>query len=307
MVDGQTIVNLPLFTLNPNLQVAGYWTSALPAGYSNTIEILASGKVPGVLEPGESITVPVYYAGMQQPWNFSESHFDFSLQSYTQSDSTAVDWASLGTSLRPPGMSDAAWNVVYAGLTSQVGGTWGGFVKAMDDNANYLGRLGENVTDVTKLWQFSIEQAEGLSPVGTLSSQTDLSQPSSGNQLQFTREYANSLVSRNTLGPLGYGWTDNWQYSLSVGSDGTVTVTMPSGQQRVFQPDSRSNGLLCRAGGPRDPGGAGRWCLPARRGRWYDRGVQCRRLARRHPGRRRESRHRRLHQRPTHRLDGVIG
>ena len=58
-VDGQTITNLPLFTLNPALQVSGYWTSALPAGYSHTVQILATGtEVPGWLEPGESITVP---------------------------------------------------------------------------------------------------------------------------------------------------------------------------------------------------------------------------------------------------------
>ena len=49
----------------PRAVVSGFWTSAIPQGYSNTVEILASGKVPGVLEPGESVTVPVYYAGMQ--------------------------------------------------------------------------------------------------------------------------------------------------------------------------------------------------------------------------------------------------
>ncbi len=63
--------------------------------------------------------------------------------------------------------------------------------------------------------------------------------PSAGLALEFTRQYTNSITSRNTFGPLGYGWTDNWNYSLAVGSDGTVTVTMPSGQERIFQPDSR--------------------------------------------------------------------
>ncbi len=118
----------------------------------------------------------------------------------------------------------------------------------MDDNATYLGRLGEDVTDVTSLWQFEIEQAEGLSPVGTLASQADISVPSAGDLLDFTRQFANSLLTRNTLGPFGYGWTDNWQYSLAVGSDGTVTVTMPSGQERVFQPDSRSAAYFSQPG-----------------------------------------------------------
>ncbi len=39
-------------------------------------------------------------------------------------------------------------------------------------------------------------------------------------------------IARDTIGPLGYGWSEDWQYSLSVASDGTVTVTMPSGEQR---------------------------------------------------------------------------
>ena len=71
--------NLPLFTLNPALVVSGFWTSSIPEGYANSIEILATGKeVPGYLEPGESITVPVYYAGMQQPYSRDKS-FKFQL------------------------------------------------------------------------------------------------------------------------------------------------------------------------------------------------------------------------------------
>ncbi len=84
----------PLMTLNPALVVSGYWTSAIPQGYSNTVEILASGKeVPGWLEPGESITVPVYYAGMQQPWS-SDTSFQFELDVFPPKDKQTIDWAS---------------------------------------------------------------------------------------------------------------------------------------------------------------------------------------------------------------------
>ncbi len=102
-INGQTIINLPLFTLNPALVVSGYWTASLPAGYSNTVEILASGKVPGVLEPGESVTVPVYYAGMQQPWSFAETQFDFQVSVFNSQVDTTVDWSSLECGLQPPG------------------------------------------------------------------------------------------------------------------------------------------------------------------------------------------------------------
>ena len=114
VVDGQTIINKPLLTLNPALVVSGYWTSAIPEGYSNSVEILASGnEVPGWLEPGESVTVPVYYAGMQQPWNFAETSFQFTLDYYTQHDTTALDWSSLQASLQPPGISNTAWSAIF--------------------------------------------------------------------------------------------------------------------------------------------------------------------------------------------------
>ena len=52
LLESSVADDLPLFTLNKSLVVSGFWTSAIPQGYSNTVEILASGKVPGVLEPG---------------------------------------------------------------------------------------------------------------------------------------------------------------------------------------------------------------------------------------------------------------
>ncbi|MFI5457017.1 MAG: RHS repeat-associated core domain-containing protein, partial [Isosphaerales bacterium] len=235
-------INIPLMTLNPALQVSGYWTSSVPAGYSTSIEVLASGKVPGMLEPGESVKVPVYYAGMlRSSWDFSPpgNKFDFRLQVFPAGDKTESNLSSLKSSLQPSGISSAAWSAIFADMVSQIGPTWGDYITMLDDEASYLGNLGENVTDVSQLWQFAIMQANGLSPVPILSDATDISVPSAGLALDFSRQFANSIISRDTAGPLGSGWTDNWQYSLAVGSDGTITVTMPSGQQRIFQPDSR--------------------------------------------------------------------
>ncbi|MEK7674817.1 MAG: LamG-like jellyroll fold domain-containing protein [Verrucomicrobiota bacterium] len=58
-------------TLQDHRLVEGFWTSAQPEGFSHSIQILASGNTPGVLQPGESVQVPVYYAGWQQPWDFT--------------------------------------------------------------------------------------------------------------------------------------------------------------------------------------------------------------------------------------------
>ncbi len=166
----------PLLTLNPALVVSGYWTSAIPEGYSNSVEILASGtEVPGWLEPGESITVPVYYAGMQQPWTVSRASFQFNARRTTLSTTrrpsigAACKRASSrrGSPTRPGRRSSAA-------STSQLGDTWGGYVTMLDDEASYLGQLGEDVTDVSELWAFAVMQADGLTPTPVLASVTDL-------------------------------------------------------------------------------------------------------------------------------------
>jgi hypothetical protein len=57
--DGTTTAKA-LLTMDPALVTSGFWTSALPAGFSHTVQILASGATPGVLQPGESERIPVY-------------------------------------------------------------------------------------------------------------------------------------------------------------------------------------------------------------------------------------------------------
>ena len=56
--------------------------------------------------------------------------------------------------------------------------------------------------------------------------------------------YAESITGRDATGPLGMGWSTSWQTSASIASDGTVTISEPGGEQRVFQPDSRRAGYL---------------------------------------------------------------
>ena len=79
---------LPLFTLDAAKIIQGLVTNTIPDGYGNTIQILASGEIPGVLLPGESITVPVYYAGLQQPWDFSKNTVSLGLGTIQTTDTT---------------------------------------------------------------------------------------------------------------------------------------------------------------------------------------------------------------------------
>ena len=191
--------------------------------------------------------MPVYYAGMLRPWNLSETQFSFDIRIFNSTDTDPVNWSSLQTSLQPPGLSDLAWSVIYGNLTTQLGNTWGGYVQLLDEEASYLGQLGEDVNDVNELWNFAVQQADNaLSPVGpTLASATDDAVAMPGSlSLSFSRVYSESIEGRDTLGPLGYGWSTPWQTTAITASDGTVTITGLGGSQRIFQPDSRTAGTF---------------------------------------------------------------
>jgi RHS repeat-associated protein len=230
-----------LLTLDPSIATQGLWTSTVPAGFSNTIQILASGATPGVLEPGESIQVPIYYAGWQQPWDFSYPDFDPEVGYEDATDTTPIPWSTLQANFQPPNISTTAWNAMFPNLEAQVGNTWGNFVQRLDSDAAYLGHLGENITDLSQLWSFEVQLANGgLSPLPTLSSNTDAEVSTPGPALTVNRAFPNSIQARNQLGPFGWGWewTDGWQQVLSV-ENGAVIITNPDGSQRVFEPDRR--------------------------------------------------------------------
>jgi RHS repeat-associated protein len=239
----------PFLTLDPTRVVAGLWTSALPDGFSHSIEILGSGATPGVLQPGETMRVPVYYAGLQQPW-VSTPTVTFRLTVTNPDDATPIDWASLQDGLRPRGIDPVAWPPIYADVVSQIGPTWGDFVARIDADASYLGRLGEQVTDVNQLWQFEIRQAIGLAPIGQIASETDVSVPGPGMTLTFSRSYSPLILDRSTVGPFGMDWSldGGWQETLTTQSDGTVVVSGPDGLEREFQPDSRGNDYFYQPG-----------------------------------------------------------
>jgi len=64
---------------------------------------------------------------------------------------------------------------------------------------------------------------------------TDLSVPGRGIPLAFSRTY-NSLAA-NQDSPVGYGWTDSYNASLSTDVSGVITVTEGNGSSVTFSPD----------------------------------------------------------------------
>jgi len=82
----------PILTLDRAQQRNDFWASSLPEGSVNSVQIYASGKTSGVLQPGERIRVPVYYSGLLQPWNFGDNAVEFELLIRDADDTVTVDW-----------------------------------------------------------------------------------------------------------------------------------------------------------------------------------------------------------------------
>ncbi len=223
-------------TLDPSLMNVGNNANTTPPGYSQSIEILASGCTPGTLGPGESGSVAVYYGGwLSSQWNTANPSVAFSVSALFANDSTIVDWSTLG-SAQPPTIPSAAWSWLCSNLETQLGSTWGSYVQALDSDAAYLGQFSENVADVNTLWALEVQRANGLGPVTQLASSVDMSVPVPGLALTLGRSFASSVIGRSILGPLGYGWGIDgvWGQSLAVQSDGSVIIWQADGSAVQF-------------------------------------------------------------------------
>ena len=259
-------------TLTEHRLVEGFWTSATPEGFAHSVQFLASGATPGLLQPGESGRVPVYYAGWKKPWDFGYPPIYFNLGILDANNTNLVDWVALKDDMRPSSLTAEQWEPVFWNLVAQTGPTWGDYVRMLNDNARYLHRLGQRVTDIRDLLGFEVMQASGLSVTRTLASAVDAQVQTPGLPLTFTRSFSTDIPSHFTLGRLGRGWSDNWDRSVVTDADGTVTVLGPGGSRRVFKPDSRTAGRYFAPAGDAaslTPVGGGAYTLRERGGTTY--------------------------------------
>jgi hypothetical protein len=218
------------------------------------VQVLGLGATatPGILQPGESGRIAVYHVGMQDG-NFV-SNVTFTLGVLTADDTTPIDWTALNNELKPEWLSADAWTAIGGNLAAQVGSTWGGYVRTLAENANYLHSVGQDVTDVSTLWSFEIAQATAaLSPYGALAGATDAYSRAPGMSLVFSRVYGQSIEARYEIGPLGRGWGHNWDLRVEVLSDGNVILRGPGGATASSPRTRVARTSLRRATMPRWP------------------------------------------------------
>jgi RHS repeat-associated protein len=227
-------------TLDPSRLAEGFWTSALPEGFEHSVQFLARGAVPGLLQPGETGSVTVYYAGWRTPWALGE-RLQFHLRVLDTADTTPFDWPAFRDLMRPESIWPEAWELIYQNLIIQTGDTWGDYVNMLARNAQHLARLGRTVYDIGELLSYEIQQASGHWLDRNLATVTDAVLPAPGLDLRFERAFLPGLAERSRLGPLGRGWAilGPWDMRSASLADGTIVLTLSDGTRRIFQPDRR--------------------------------------------------------------------
>ncbi len=208
---------LDVVSTNPDVKFS---TPDDPNTYVNATALLAvanSGPA-GILRPGQSgqLTVTLLNDDMVNGDRIP-------IAVLQDPPDTTLNWATQESNLQPPGVSNAAWSVIYSNLMGMLGTTTNSYNAALAQAATYLGSLGESaaeVSDVSRLWSFLISQANAAFPTATLSSASDAALPTPGSlPLEIDRTFDSSIA-----GPLH-------ARHLRLGLDHSFAI-VPLGRQR---------------------------------------------------------------------------
>jgi RHS repeat-associated protein len=230
----QTPIMAITWLLPPIAAEEAFWTLVLPPAWNTNVQILASGQIPGMLQPGESNVVAISYGGLLQPWQPVNS-VQFNLGVLGVTNQTPVNWSSYQSSMQPPNLAADAWAAIYQNFTSGMGPTWGSYNQSLDDASSYLGQIGLNVTDIGQLVKFEVHRADAVNVVRYLAGGLDAYVPTPGVALSFQRVFAQNISGRYKLGALGRGWSHNWDMTISNAPDGSsVTIFGPGTSIRTF-------------------------------------------------------------------------
>ncbi len=256
-----------LLTLDKDIQQSwwtwgNWWYGEPPAQAGDTVQVLAKGSSlsPGILQPGDSGRIPVYFMGLRQPWNFSDRTITLNLGYLLPEDTTPVDWSPLESEMRPEWwIGDDAWNAVWQNFVRLAGDTWGGYVRLLAGMLNPISCVaaggavsmtvanpatlgGMEDAEVQRLLALVFRTADGLNPIRTLAQATDVFTPATGLNLSFDRVYQQPISRRNQIGPLGRGWTCSWQMFLRTNAAGDLAIYDATGTPRIF--DRQPNGTF---------------------------------------------------------------
>ena len=183
---------------------------------------------PGVLPPGASYEIPLYFQGDGSVWNMA-----FNL-SVLKADATPIDWTALESRFRPADMASNLWAAVWANFKSTVGTTWADYLRALDTQAHLLALANQPSYDAGDLLSALFSQAVGAPYRRTLAAAVDAQAAAPALPLQFGRFATDGLEHRFTVGSLGRGWSHGYEYALTQPANGVVIIRTPGGGARRF-------------------------------------------------------------------------
>ncbi len=225
---GTTAVPAPVLVVAADKAVL--WLPTDPGASGASLQVLAPGTSgpAGSLAPGAAGTIVVDFTSTTKVANDS-IHFTLSQLAPAQT----LDWAANEAGMRPSYIPAAAWNVVFANFTADLGSTTDSYQVALDADATYLAQFGPPTNDVARLIAFEINKADAAFGTAPLDDSVDISVPTPGLDLSFARSFQPTISGRDQPGLAGLGWTSNWDISASVDSQGGVTISA-GGALRYF-------------------------------------------------------------------------
>jgi RHS repeat-associated protein len=230
---GQTDVVSPLFRITPtNAQITYPEENTISATLKQLLNLTlgTSDNGPaGILAPGENGEFSFAYTPN------GNGLISFAVQQVKSGE--VINWASIKAETRADySFIDAAgWDALWSNLTANLGTTVGQFQAVMTENANYLSQLGQETSDLTRLFAFEWKQAVNTLTNVSLISTTDVVDSAPGLSLTFNRTFYESIAERYNLGTLGRGWASQWDLRATTDSKGDVIIRSVGDLQRVFE------------------------------------------------------------------------
>jgi RNAse (barnase) inhibitor barstar len=132
---------------------------------SRPLQLLGiSDKGPqGILRPGESSQLPMYFFSEFNPINFR-------VHSYSAYDSTVIDWKSFESSIRPTNLTDAQWDSFFSNIASRVN-TYGEYVKLLNRVSQQLSTNDNPLYDVREIFGKLYQVSPNFIPGSVISGQ----------------------------------------------------------------------------------------------------------------------------------------
>jgi Ca2+-binding RTX toxin-like protein/protocatechuate 3,4-dioxygenase beta subunit len=192
-----------------------------------------------VLRPGDLNILPVYFnVNTVNP-------VDFSVHSYSATDTTLVDWTKIQASIRPSDVTDLQWNKFLANIAPQIQ-TYGQYVQLINEMSRVLSSPNKPISDVREMFGLIISRNpdfHATAPLsGTLIDATSSSalanvevgayRVGANNQLELISTTLTDATGRFNFSALIAGQYQitirNNPYAFDVNQDGIVDGTDPS-------------------------------------------------------------------------------